>query len=73
MRRLQDTEKVWWYVQRELQETLGRGVKDDETVLVTLVVSALTRMLAEVEEPHSARSAPRRGSHSRVQGHVTPT
>lgn len=47
MQRLQDTERVWWYVQRESKEILQREVKEDETVIVVIVVSALLRMLAD--------------------------
>lgn len=44
--RLQQTATVWWFVQREFQETLGRPIRPEEAVTVTLVVSALTKMLA---------------------------
>lgn len=49
-KRLRETERVWWYVQREFQEALGRGVRDDEAVVVTLVVAAVIRMLADEKE-----------------------
>ena len=47
--RLQNTESVWWYVTREFEQTLGRPIDDDELVTVTLVVSALTKLLADSE------------------------
>jgi hypothetical protein len=47
MRPLQNTESVWWYVAREFEQTLGRPIEDDEIVTVTLVVSALTKLLAD--------------------------
>jgi hypothetical protein len=46
---LQNTESVWWYVAREFEQTLGRPVADDEAVTVTLVVSALTKLLVDAE------------------------
>lgn len=49
MQPLQNTESVWWYVTREFEQTLGRPVADEEAVAVTLVVSALTQLLADVE------------------------
>ena len=47
---LQNTQSVWWYVTREFEQTLGRPVADEEAIAVTLVVSALTKLLADVEE-----------------------
>lgn len=47
MQPLQNTESVWWYVTREFQQTLGRPLSEDEFVTVTLVVSALTKLLAD--------------------------
>lgn len=49
MRPLQNTESVWWYVTREFEQTLGRPVNDDEAVTVTLVVSALTKLVTDTE------------------------
>jgi hypothetical protein len=59
---LQNTESVWWYVAREFEQTLGRPVDDDEVVTVTLVVSALTKLLADAEagQTQGLRTAPRR-------------
>ena len=47
---LQNAESVWWYVAREFEQTLGRPVADDEVIQVTLVVSALTKLLADAGE-----------------------
>jgi hypothetical protein len=49
VRPLQNTESVWWYVTREFEQTLGRPVEADEAVTVTLVVSALTKLLVDTE------------------------
>lgn len=53
-RPLQNTESVWWYVVREFEQTLGRPVADDEAVTVTLVVSALTKLMADAEAAEGA-------------------
>ena len=53
MQRLQNTERVWWYIQRESEDTLGRPLNGEECVAAVLVVAALTKMLADcdVDEP----------------------
>jgi hypothetical protein len=64
--RLQNTESVWWYVTREFEQTLGRPIADDEAVTVTLVVSALTKLLADAQaaEEQGVRAARRPRSRS---------
>ena len=56
---LQNTESVWWYVTREFEQTLGRPVEDDEAITVTLVVSALTKLLADGAASEVALARPR--------------
>ena len=63
MQPLQNTESVWWYVAREFEQTLGRPVRDDETITVTLVVSALTKLLADAD--HAASTGLRAAAASR--------
>ena len=58
MRPLQHTESVWWYVTREFEQTLGRPVADEEAVTVTLVVSALTKLLVDTETVATVASLP---------------
>ncbi len=57
---LQNTQSVWWYVTREFEQTLGRPVADEEAVTVTLVVSALTKLLADADTASDLRLAPPR-------------
>lgn len=63
---LQNTESVWWYVTREFEHTLGRPVGDDETIAVTLVVSALTKLLADAEQAELQGLATQRGRRARA-------
>ena len=67
MQPLQNTESVWWYVAREFEQTLGRPVRDDETITVTLVVSALTKLLADADAAavHGVRSTRARATAAR--------
>lgn len=51
MKRLQDTERVWWYLQREAQETLGRPLTVEECVTAVMAISAMTKLLADTPEP----------------------
>lgn len=49
MQHLQNTERVWWYIQREAEDTLGRPLDAEECVAAVVIVSALTKMLADVD------------------------
>lgn len=64
MKRLQDTDRVWAYIQREVQEEFGVGTSltADECVVAVCVVAALTKMLAEDEAatPRRRRTDPPR-------------
>lgn len=51
MRRIQDSERVWWYIQREAEETLERPLTAEECVIAVVVVAALTKLLADTPEP----------------------
>lgn len=42
-----DTADVWSYIQMEFEEVLGRSIRDDETVTVVLVVSALSKLVRD--------------------------
>lgn len=49
MKRLQNIDRVWAYIQREVEEEFGphTSLTTDECVIAVCVVSALTKMLAE--------------------------
>ena len=49
VQRLQNTERVWWYIQREAEDTLGRPLDAEECVAAVVIVSALTKMLTDLE------------------------
>lgn len=60
MKRLQDNDLVWAYINREFADTLDRPPTQDEAVTAVLVVAALTRLLAEQPpEPYPATIRPR--------------
>lgn len=50
MQRLQNTDRVWWYIQREAQDVLGRPMTTDECVTAVVIVAGLTKMLTEEED-----------------------
>lgn len=44
---LRNTEKVWSYVEAEFREVLGRSPSTEEATTIVLVVSAVTKLLAD--------------------------
>ena len=59
MQQLQNTERVWWYIQREAEDTLGRPLAGEECVAAVVIVSALTKLLSDLGHDEVRGGRPR--------------